>query len=65
VTRQELLGKLVSMDDDVLDEMVIDAKCSEASDINNQGLDDQLEYLLGFGFDVNQIAEGTGVLPVD
>jgi hypothetical protein len=40
---QELRGML----EEELDELVIDAKCSEASEINNRGREAQIAYLLG------------------
>jgi len=38
--------KDISIRDDELDDLVHDAKAAEASDVNNAGVDAQLEYLL-------------------
>jgi NAD(P)-dependent dehydrogenase (short-subunit alcohol dehydrogenase family) len=40
---------LLSMNQEDLDELVHDAKASEAADINNGGPESQVEYLLGKG----------------
>lgn len=46
------VGELADGDDSVLDEAVIDAKCGEASDINNDGFEGQIKYLCrGMGLD--------------
>jgi hypothetical protein len=42
---------------DALDEEVHDAKASEASRINNQGLDAQLEYLVEVDCELEQLEE--------
>lgn len=75
MTKEELLQKLRRPSlkmvttyysvSDCLDEMVHDAKSSEASDINNEGYGAQVEYLLKFGHSVQAIAEATGLAPVD
>lgn len=48
---QAILRKLQrsrkASDDGALDELVHDAKSAEASGVNNEGLESQLEYLLG------------------
>ena len=36
------------LNQDTLDELVIDCKCAEASDINNSGQSEQLTYILEF-----------------
>ena len=38
--------EIEKMDQDVLDNLVIDCKCHEASTINNAGKDSQVEFLI-------------------
>ncbi len=40
-----------------LDDLVHDAKSSEASGINNAGMPEQVEYLLSVGFEPEEIVE--------
>jgi len=56
VTLAEELG-CVKEAIDALDEQVHDAKGSEASRINNQGLDAQLDYLLEVGYYLEGLEE--------
>lgn len=51
-TREELVKEFEAGD---LDELVHDAKGEEAANINNGGIDAQLDYLLGIGFTLEQI----------
>jgi len=35
------------LDEGDLGDIIVDMKCMEASDINNSGMDEQIEYILG------------------
>lgn len=38
--------QLEQLEDDELDDMVAEIKCQEASDINNEGREEQINYIL-------------------
>ena len=40
--------ELEVLDDDELDELVTDYKCEEAAEINNQGRESQIEWILKY-----------------
>ncbi len=44
-----------------LDEVIIDAKCDEASGINNEGFWAQLDYLRNAGWKWNEIRKALGI----
>lgn len=52
LTREDLLEHLQSED---LDDLVHDMKAGEASNINNSGVEAQVEYLLECGMSLEQI----------
>tara|TARA_R110000824_G_scaffold201667_2_gene385753 strand:- start:6461 stop:6697 length:237 start_codon:yes stop_codon:yes gene_type:complete len=41
-----IIKAVAELHEDQLDELVLDAKCQEATSINNDGVDCQLSYLL-------------------
>ena len=41
----------------VLDELVIEAKCNEASTINNCGIEEQVEFLLDYGISCKELEQ--------
>jgi hypothetical protein len=45
MTMAMTIEELEAMSEEELDELVIETKCQEASSINNQGRDAQIEYL--------------------
>jgi len=52
--------KLAELDDSDMDDLVMDAKAQEASDINNGGKEAQAKFLLASGMTVEQIIEQIG-----
>ena len=64
---QALVSELVGLvrdlgedSDDLLDDLVIDVKSAEASDINNDGVEDQVRYLLKNGVGEREIRNAIG-----
>ncbi|MDP2696086.1 MAG: hypothetical protein Q8O87_02425 [bacterium] len=64
MTQTELLKKIAGAISDndsmqeALDDLVIDAKLAEASDVNNTGWEGQCMYLFDAGYDVKEILNG-------
>lgn len=64
MTLQELLDRLVELDanrcgggEGLLDSAVLEAKEEEGSDLNNEGLEAQVRYLMARGMDEHHILE--------
>ena len=54
--------KLTNVPEDYFDEMVHSYKIREASDINNKGFIDQMEYLRDCGEDIDNLLEPFGTV---
>lgn len=75
MTKKQLIKRLTKRQDervsiyhstqDCLDEMVYDTKVNEVAELKDEGITSQVAYLLDKGFDVQNIAEATGLAPVD
>lgn len=75
MTKTQLIKRLTNRQDekvsiyhstqDCLDEMVYDTKLNEVAELKDEGIEQQVDYLLSKGFGVQDIAEATGLAPVD
>ena len=60
VTREELVEQLQAEE---LDDLVHDMKSLEASNINNEGVESQIDYLLAGGMSLEEIEKAVKVDP--